>query len=154
RRFIENQNRWILVERARKRDELTFTGREIRTPLLDARVDSPSTPREQVEAAHVIERLLHASPIGRRISNGNVRFDGPRKQIDILRDDGEILPELRPGEAPNIASEHTHRTRGCLVEPEQEGGDGGLAGARRADDGDLLAAPHRNAHLVQDRNTL
>ena len=104
---------------------------------------------DQAARADALERTPHARLVRRGVSDRDVLEHGAREQEHVLRHHREAPPQLRALDGPDVAPVDQDRAAADLVEAQQERCDGGLAGARRADDRDLLAALHVEAHAAQ-----
>ena len=109
-------------------------------------------PREDLESPDAPEGLFGARAIRHGVGNRDVRKNGARKQEDILRDHREKTAQCMGLVGANVATEDAHRAGLGLVQTKKKAGDGRLAGARRADESDALAASGHEADVTQNRH--
>src|SRR5258708_36758319 len=68
----------------------------------------------------------------------------------VLQDETHEPSQIREVEIANVDAVHRDTPAIDVVEPEQQVGDGRLAGTGRADDTDALTGPDLEAHVAKD----
>ena len=112
-------------------------------------VESPVEQRHPVAAGQPNTDRLHLPPGRPRESGRDVVRDGSFEEMDFLGDHPDApaqggrvdVPQLDPGE-PDVAAIVAER-------PQEQLEQGGLAGARRPDDGDPLPRFDRQGHVAE-----
>ena len=141
RGLVEDEERRVAVERAREGDELTLAGAEVLPALVDAGVEAPRAPLEDLQRADARERLL--DPRRDRASRRPWRRSRRWCRRTARRPAGRrrSFAAARAGRSSRTSLPSTrHRPRPDLVEAEEEARDGGLARAGGADQRELLPA--------------
>jgi hypothetical protein len=77
--------------------------------------------------------------------------DRTGEQVVLLGDHDDRLAQLVIGKLPDVDAVEPYRALGRVVEPGHQLGDRGLAGARRAHDGDRLAGRDAQVEAGQHR---
>ena len=140
-RFVEDQDRRVAVERARKGDQLALAGREVAAVLLDRGDRARPRSREQIERADAPQRLLDARAGRARSPAATFAGDRAGEQEHVLRHDRETAAAARRDRARRTSWPPTRTTPLLdLVQAEEQRGDRGLAATGRPDERDLLAA--------------
>ena len=112
-------------------------------------VESPVEQRHPVAAGQPGADRLHLPPGRPRESGRDVVRDGSFEEVDLLGDHPDApaqggrvdVPQLDPGE-PDVTAIVAER-------PQEQLEQGGLAGARRPDDGDPLPRFDRQGHVAE-----
>ena len=81
----------------------------------------------------------------------DVFHHGAREEVGVLQYHGDVGAQLLPLVGADVHAVDGDCTLVNVVEAVEEVGDGGLARARRADEGDLLACVGVEAHVLQHR---
>jgi hypothetical protein len=86
-----------------------------------------------------------------RIGLGDADIVGDRavEQEGVLRHQRDLSAQGIEAHVANVDAADADRARARIEEAQQQRGDGGLAGARRADERDPLAFGDREAHAVE-----
>ena len=155
-RLVEQQDRRVLQHHARDRDALALAARQLDAALADVRVVA-------VPAVRIGQALDELVRLGAPRSRHHLRIVGVRAAVEdvvahramqqrgvlrdhadlraqaVLRDVGDVLPVDQDAAALDV------------VEAQQQVHDRALAGARAADQADLLAGPDVQREIVDHR---
>ena len=85
---------------------------------------------------------------------GDVFGDGPVEEEGVLHNGGDVLPQGLDGDVPDVLPVDADGAGLRLVEAGDELGDGGLADAGRADEGDHLTGLRAEGNVLQHRHAL
>jgi hypothetical protein len=139
RGLVEDEHGRVAVERAREGDELALAGGEVRAALEDGRVEAPLAPLEQIERVDALERARTLLDPARGSPAAMLVATVPGKRKTSCGTTANCLRSSSGRRVVTSLPKHAHRARLELVEAQQQRGDGALACARGADEGDLLA---------------
>ena len=146
-RLVRKQDRRLRDERARDRNALLLSARELRRPVR-------STSRE----ARLLQQLVEPRGVGLlagdRQRQGDVLFRGEHRQkVEELEHEPDVLAaelrHLRVAEVRDLGARDRHRPARRLVEAGERVHERRLAGAGRPHDGDELARLHVERHAAE-----
>ena len=149
-RLVEQQDRRVLDEGPRDRDALLLAARELEPALAHLGGEAlrqALDQRHQGRGARCVGDVGLARPVA---AIGDVVADGVVEQHRILGNDAEHRAQRGLGHAPDVLPVDQDAPGEWIVEAEQQASDGGLARARGADDGDLVARRNLEAEAVED----
>ena len=150
RRLVEHQDRRVLQDHARDRDALTLPARELHAALADLRVISaPAFPVLEVEDELLRMRELRRTldlRVGRaRASVADVVADRTVQQRGVLRHHRDLRAQALLRDVRDVLPVDQDASALEIEEAQQQVDQRRLAGARAADQPDLLAGLHRSA---------
>ncbi|CAN4039547.1 RNA polymerase sigma factor sigX, partial [Dysosmobacter welbionis] len=93
---------------------------------------------------------LHLFIRGIQIAVADVLPDGAGEEVGVLQHDAQAAPQVRLADVVDGDAVVTDLAVGNVVEPVDQVGDGGLAGAGGTHEGQLLARLGKEADVVED----
>ena len=151
---VEDEDPWVVEDRARQGDPLTLTAGEGQPTLPDGSV---------IPARELLDKLVRLSCTGGRLdlfvgrvrpSVRDVRANGVREEEAVLEDDANLASERVQRDRAHIETVHEDRSLRWVVETRDEHRQGRLAATARADDGDALARRDVELDPVEHRVTV
>src|SRR5581483_250728 len=149
-RLVEDQDRRVFEDRARDREPLALTAGELEPELADDRVVALRHRHNEIMGVRRLRRsddVLHAL---RRVA---VRDVAPHRIVEekgVLRDHAYLGTQRFQREVADIVAVERDFSRGDVVEARHEIGEGALADARYADDGDHFPRTYFEIDIFQD----
>ena len=153
-RFIEQQHRRVLQDRARDRKALALAARQGHAALADRRVVALVEMGDKFSRRRAFGCGAHIFHGGVRAAIADIVHDAGAKDDRILRHQRETRAQMRRINIANINAIQHHRARLRIVETHQKLENRRLAGARRTDDGDRFARRHAEGKSLQRRRIL
>ena len=152
-RLVEDQDRRVLVDRARDRHALALAAGELAAVVADRRCRCPcGSASDEVEQVGAAQRVEHALAVDRAAAAvGDVGGDAVVEQHHVLADERE-LPAQRmhvPGFERLVVE--ADRAGGRMQEARQQVDQRRLARPGRADQRDRDAHRHVERHAVEGR---
>ena len=154
RRLVEDQDLRIAQQRARDRDPLSLTSRELHSAVAEHRVVAVRELGDEVVGSCAPGGLDDAALVRVVDAKGDVEAHRVVEDEHILAGDPEATPERRRVELFERNPVDEHRTLLWVVVPLQNVDDRRFAGAGVADERGGLPARHTEAHVVECRRRL
>ena len=148
--IVENEDSRIDQERARDRDPLPLASGERDAALPDDRV----VPLREVVHDEVVSLGCTRCGLDRLVGSvGKPERDVVphrcREEERILGDHSDLATQRAPLQVADVDPVHDHPPGRCVVEPRDERGQGGLAGARTPDERDRSSWQDLEIHLLE-----
>ena len=154
-RLVEDEDRRILEEHAGDGDALALAAGKLGAALADMRVEALPAPMVR-KAGHerigmrLTDRIAHRVFAGIRPAVEHVLADRAVQQRGVLRDEADLLAQRILRDLRDILPVDDDAAGLDVVEAQQQVGDRRFAGARAADEADLLAGLYRQRQVLDD----
>ena len=156
-RLVDQQQLRVLDQGAGDADALALAAGEAVGALVDVLGEADPVEQAQrlgdvvlgVHAQDAAQRAGVAEPAGQHV----VHHREPLDQVELLEDHADVAalqPHLGIGELEQVDAVEHDLAAGRLDQPVDAADQRRLAGAARADDGEEVIGPEREAHPLQD----
>ncbi len=149
-RFVEDQDRRRLQERAGNGHALLFAPRQLQPAFADLGLVTLGQGRDEAGNLGAVGRILDLFLRGAEAAIADIIGNGVVEQHGVLGDHADDLAQARLGHRTNILAVDFDRAALDVVEAEQQARDGRLAGARGTDDGYRLAGRDVEGNPLED----
>src|SRR5262249_21279842 len=132
-RLVEDQDPRILEDRARNRDALLLSARELQPALAHPRFVAVGKARDEIVYVRCARGFDHflARRVGPPVED--VVIDGVVEEDGVLGHDGDRSAQAALAQPPDVQGLHQHTAAAHLVEAVEQTRERGLAGTARAD---------------------
>ena len=136
--FVEDEDGRVAEDGACDGDALALTAGELDAAVADGGLVTLGEGLDEGVGVGETGGLFDLGLGGPGSTVGDVVGDRTTEQEDLLRDERELIAEIGERVVPGVAAVDDDAAPGGIVEAEQEGEQGGFAGAAGSHDGDLL----------------
>ena len=130
--FIQNQNRRVFQEYPGNGNALLLATGKPGTALAHVGIIAILQAHDKVVDVGILRRFLDLLLGGILFSISDVLPDGSRKDIHILLDNADGLPQAFELQLANVVTVHQNAAAGDVIKSGQQGANGGFAAAGRA----------------------
>ena len=148
--LIQNHHRGIRHSGTGNGNELPLTLGQIGTVAGEHGVVTLRQTGDKIVGIGQLCRLDARFVRGVQSAVADVLHDGTGEQVGILQNDAQASPQIRLFDLVDVDAVVADLAVGNIVEPVDQIGDGGLAGAGGANESDLLARMGVESHIVED----
>src|SRR5439155_13328491 len=143
RRFVEDEDFRIAVQRPSDRETLAFTSRQGVCPGAEVGIQSAGQLLQHAAESERVAEPHGPRDVWKRITEGDVLDHGAGEQLDLLRDDADEPPQAARAHMREVRPTNTDVALRDWVQLLKERHQGALPRSALADDGGDLAP--RNA---------
>src|SRR6266403_827191 len=137
-------------QRAGKIDELPLAYGKCRTTFVDAGSDSFWKRADEISEANFIDSPFDGAAVNVRSAEANVCFDCTGEKERILEHDAELPAQILQIDGSNVLAVEKNLAALNIVKAQQQGDQGGLAGAGVSHDGEGLPGLHAKRNISQN----
>src|SRR6266446_1825183 len=148
--FVENQEARIMRQRAGKIDELPLADGKCRTALVNTGSDSFWKRADEISEANFIDSPFDGAAVNVWSAEANVCFDCTGEKERILEHDAELPAQILQIDGSNVLAVEKNLAALNIVKAQEQGNQGGLAGAGMSDDGEGLPGLDAEGYIAQN----
>src|SRR5216684_762515 len=148
--FVENQEARVVGKSAGKINELALADGECGAAFVDVAGDALGKGADEFAEADFVNGAFDCGAIDAGRAEPDVRFNGAGKKKGILEHDAELAAEILQVDQANVFAVEEDLAALNVVEAEQEGDEGGFAGAGVTDDSEGLPGGDAERDIAED----
>src|SRR5262249_34072878 len=149
-RLVEDQNSWILEERARDGDALLLAARKLEPALTDHRLVARRQSHDEIVDVRRARRLVNLGVAGLGPPIADVVKNRVVEKHRVLRNDADRRAQARLLDVADVGAVDNDCARGDVVKAIQQPRDGRLARARMAYHCDAMTSRDGEAHVEEN----
>src|SRR5882762_2394700 len=148
--FVKDEETRIVGQGAGEIDELALADRKSGAALVDVAGHAFGQGANELAEADFFNGVFDGIAVDAGCAEADIRFDGAGEKKGILKDDAELAAQILELDEANVFAIKEDLTALDVVEAQQQGDQGGLAGAGVADDGESLAGLDAEGNISED----
>ena len=140
-RLVKDQDLGVLEQHARNGQALLLAAGELVASLANHGVQPQGQFADAVQDGCSTARSLHLGHRRVGLCVQQVFADGRVEEVGLLGDKPDHAPQRLQRKRPHVVPVHGHLASGDVIQPRDQVGGGGLASARRSNQGHKLPRP-------------